>query len=170
MTATMKARPTTYNGFKMRSRLEAGFAAWLDSVGLSWMYEPECLAHPTLGQYLPDFLIADVYDLLGGRVRDVFVEVKPHPFMDDYSAAHAAAVRMQEVVADAYPAALFLLVVNHGDRPPSFASRFQVREDGRGTARLHEWALLGSNGGQPVLAPRLREMSPPWAGEWWKGV
>lgn len=55
MTAiTMKARPTTYSGIKMRSRLEALFAEELDQWGIGWTYEPECFAGPG-GQYLPDF-------------------------------------------------------------------------------------------------------------------
>jgi hypothetical protein len=34
-----KARPTTYKGVEMRSRLEAGFAMWLDERDLSWTYD-----------------------------------------------------------------------------------------------------------------------------------
>ena len=59
------ARPTTYNGIRMRSRLEASFAERLDAVGAPWQYEPQCFASPE-GQYLPDFLTGGAY-----------VEVKP---------------------------------------------------------------------------------------------
>ena len=64
MTAmTMKARPTTYSGIKMRSRLEALFAEELDRWGIGWTYEPECFAGPD-GQYLPDFkLDIGVFDI-----------------------------------------------------------------------------------------------------------
>lgn len=34
------ARPTTYNGIKMRSKLEADFAVILDKYDLKWEYEP----------------------------------------------------------------------------------------------------------------------------------
>jgi hypothetical protein len=50
------ARPTLYKGIRMRSRLEADFAAWLDREGEPWEYEPECFASPA-GQWLPDFRI-----------------------------------------------------------------------------------------------------------------
>jgi hypothetical protein len=65
----MKARPTLYKGVQMRSRLEAQFAACLDSTHSTWQYEPMCFASEA-GQYLPDFAV----DILGERI---YVEVKP---------------------------------------------------------------------------------------------
>lgn len=63
MTTTLRARPTTYKGVKMRSRLEAGYAQWLDRWDFTWEYEPECFASERW-QYLPDFLVRNV-NLLG---------------------------------------------------------------------------------------------------------
>lgn len=167
--AYFKARPTVYNGIKMRSRHEAGFAAWLDRVGFEWVYEPECIAHPTLGQYLPDFLLSDVLVLSQHRLMDVFIEVKPSPFMTPYQTAHDAAVRMQTIVNDAYPEAMFMLVVNRDDRDGGssvdFAADF-VPKDTRGTARLYQWVTISTG---TVLIPRIRDMPLPWQGEWWKG-
>lgn len=74
---TPTARPTVYNGIQMRSRLEARYAAWLDGVGATWEYEPQCFASGSR-QYLPDFLIRDVHVI--GRGRSVYVEVKPAMF------------------------------------------------------------------------------------------
>jgi hypothetical protein len=74
MATTMKARPTTYKGIKMRSRLEAGLAQWLDQWHFDWEYEPECFASPS-GQYLPDFLLRDVQ--IQGEARDLYIECKP---------------------------------------------------------------------------------------------
>lgn len=77
--ATFKARPTIYKGIQMRSRLEAGYAAWLDQWGFDWEYEPQAFASPQ-GQYLPDFLLKNVPEAnVAGRVSatDVYVEVKP---------------------------------------------------------------------------------------------
>lgn len=62
----IQARPTTYNGIQMRSRLEASFAAHLDNLGEPWTYEPRCFA-TARGQYLPDFIVRGV----------AYVEVKP---------------------------------------------------------------------------------------------
>lgn len=75
---SIPARPTTYKGERMRSRLEAGFAAWLDSERISWEYEPECFASEQ-GQYLPDFRLVDVpgdYGSNGDR-GPFYVEIKP---------------------------------------------------------------------------------------------
>lgn len=72
----IKARTTMYKGIKMRSRLEADFAAFLDRAGAEWEYEPICFAGPT-AQWLPDFR-AKVPD--GGWT---YFEVKPESLPDD---------------------------------------------------------------------------------------
>lgn len=70
----LAARPTTYKGTPMRSRLEARYAAWLDRIKVRWEYEPRCFADDTR-QYLPDFLLHDILILQGPR--RVYVDVKP---------------------------------------------------------------------------------------------
>jgi len=70
----LKARPTTYRGVRMRSRLEATFAQHCDAVGLAWEYEPECFADET-GQYLPDFKVSS--GITGDDYEYAYVEVKP---------------------------------------------------------------------------------------------
>lgn len=70
-----KARPTVYKGVAMRSRLEAGFAQWLDTRGVEWEYEP-CAFGSDAGQYLPDFRIKDI-PVRQGDPGDLYVEVKP---------------------------------------------------------------------------------------------
>lgn len=69
--STIKARPTTYKGIQMRSRLEAAYAAHCDAFRDAWTYEPQCFADEH-GQYLPDFLVSGEY-----------VEIKnPHADID----------------------------------------------------------------------------------------
>lgn len=70
------ARTTMYKGIKMRSRLEADFAGFLDRAGADWKYEPVCFAGPE-GQWLPDFRAT-----LPSGMRTYF-EVKPDSFPDD---------------------------------------------------------------------------------------
>lgn len=70
----LQARPTLYKGIQMRSRLEAGYAMWLDEMGFTWSYEPHCFASRS-GQYLPDFRLEDVQ--FGRRRWVVYVETKP---------------------------------------------------------------------------------------------
>lgn len=68
----------------MRSRMEAGFAAYLDSLpGVMWAYEPECFANEH-GQYLPDFRIdagLAIGTAVGGNggalILPTYVETKP---------------------------------------------------------------------------------------------
>jgi len=63
----IKARPTLYKGIKMRSRLEADYAANCDRSGESWDYEPACFASDA-GQWLPDFRVG---------ASKTLVELKP---------------------------------------------------------------------------------------------
>lgn len=72
MTTLYQARPTTYNGIQMRSRLEAAAAANLDREGVRWTYEPRCFASGST-QYLPDFEVSYPAEWAG------YLEVKPTP-------------------------------------------------------------------------------------------
>lgn len=110
------ARPTTYKGIQMRSRLEALYAQRLDTspqLGLqTWQYEPQCFASPD-GQYLPDFRL----EFSDGRVT--YVEVKP-PTAD----AEEALARMHIILASE-PAADLLVVVSNGGYPdPEWSFRW----------------------------------------------
>ena len=74
MTGSKGARsyPTSYNGSRFRSRLEARWAAFFDLIGWRWTYEP----FDTSG-YIPDFLIHGPASLL--------VEVGPCEFLSEFS-------------------------------------------------------------------------------------
>lgn len=52
----IKAIETRYAGVLFRSRLESRYAVFMDAVGISWTYEPERIALPGGGTYLPDFV------------------------------------------------------------------------------------------------------------------
>lgn len=71
---TIRARPTLYRGIRMRSRLEADYAAHLDANGEKWTYEPECFASAE-GQWLPDFETDGKFNVL--------TEVKPANALPD---------------------------------------------------------------------------------------
>jgi len=75
MPTTWRARPTTYRGIPMRSRLEARFAALLDDAGAQWQYEPNAFGGRA-GQYLPDFLIHALFDA-EPLPFPIYIEVKP---------------------------------------------------------------------------------------------
>lgn len=69
--AVRTGRATVYRGITMRSRLEAGFAQWLDNHDWRWTYDPRTYASP-LGQYLPDFEVWSDRD-----PEHIFIEVRP---------------------------------------------------------------------------------------------
>lgn len=69
MSTYIAARPTTYRGIKMRSRLEARVASELDTNDYTWTYEPRAYAGVG-GQYLPDFELT-------GAPFPLFMEVRP---------------------------------------------------------------------------------------------
>lgn len=70
MSDRIPARPTVYNGIRMRSRLEAAFAATLDRTPFSWSYEPQAFGARGRRQYLPDFRVEM-------KTGVVWIEVKP---------------------------------------------------------------------------------------------
>jgi hypothetical protein len=62
MTVTaMNAIETTYAGCRFRSRLEARWAVFFDTLGIAWEYEPQgYLVGPEQLPYLPDFWLPDI--------------------------------------------------------------------------------------------------------------
>jgi hypothetical protein len=91
------ARPTTYRGIEMRSRLEAGCAQILDnSFGPgTWDYEPRAYADET-GQYLPDFYVAPYF----------FWEVRP-PSISVQEAV--AALKRMHIIRSSEPHAILFV-------------------------------------------------------------
>src|SRR5438067_1192639 len=61
---------TIYNGYRFRSRLEARWAVFFDTLGINYEYEKEGYDLDGRGTwYLPDFWI---------EAWDMFVEIKPN--------------------------------------------------------------------------------------------
>src|SRR5688572_1629249 len=99
--ADFTPRPTVYRGVKMRSRLEAGYAQWLDSWGCKWEYEP-CAFGSEAGQYLPDFRLPELRVSWDDAPLVAYVEVKP---------THAQAmadslINQMRVILDSEPGSL----------------------------------------------------------------
>ncbi len=65
---TLKAIETNYAGCRFRSRLEARWAVFFDSISTPWFYEPQgYTVGPDATPYLPDFWLPEF---------DLWVEVK----------------------------------------------------------------------------------------------
>jgi hypothetical protein len=54
----IRAIETHYNGYRFRSRLEARWAVFLDTLGVDWEYEKEGYDLGEAGRYLPDFWLS----------------------------------------------------------------------------------------------------------------
>ena len=70
MTA-IKAIETQYKGYRFRSRTEARWAVFFDSIGIDWEYEKEGYDLGVAGWYLPDFWLPQT---------GMWAEVKGRPF------------------------------------------------------------------------------------------
>jgi len=57
----LKPIETQYNGYKFRSRLEARWAVFFDTVGINYEYEKEGFDLGEAGWYLPDFWLPDLH-------------------------------------------------------------------------------------------------------------
>jgi hypothetical protein len=51
---------TRYGDHRFRSRLEARWAVFLDTLGVRWEYEPEGFDLGEHGKYLPDFFLPNL--------------------------------------------------------------------------------------------------------------
>jgi hypothetical protein len=135
MSQTIKARPTVYEGIKMRSRLEAAFAQWLDANNpVGWEYEPSAYGSVS-GQYLPDFVVPGTYP------NYQFFEVKPN--IDD-GVFDDALSRMHIILASQPNADLF--VVSSNDYSSFFTARACTTKKGCGQCERGRsgalWTLL----------------------------
>lgn len=75
----LKAIPTRYKQYLFRSRLEAQWAVFLDTVGWRWTYESEGFDFGCGDLYLPDFeLQLDADATVISEAFRVWVEVKPN--------------------------------------------------------------------------------------------
>lgn len=69
----IKAIETVYNGYRFRSRLEARWAVFFDTLGIKYEYELEGFDLGSAGWYLPDFWLPQV---------KMWAEVKPFEFSE----------------------------------------------------------------------------------------
>ena len=53
----IKPIETVYNGYRFRSRSEARWAVFFDTLGIEYIYEPEGFTFPDGTNYLPDFYL-----------------------------------------------------------------------------------------------------------------
>ena len=161
MAPTLKARPTTYKGIEMRSRLEAGFAQWLDEWGCDWEYEPRAFASER-GQYLPDFKVSNV--LVGYRRADLYIEVKPN-LANDLDAWTDARLSEADVIHESEPEAIFVVAVKDVGRQVDYATAFVATPANLGNLWVACWSHSG-DGNLGLVIP-VSANSGPWPDGYW---
>jgi hypothetical protein len=82
MTSMVKAIDTNYNGHRFRSRLEARWAVFFDSLGIKYRYELEGFDLDGV-YYLPDFWLPHSVPDSAAMGWGLWVEIKPHQVSDD---------------------------------------------------------------------------------------
>lgn len=172
-----KARPTVYKGVKMRSRLEAGFAAWLDDRRFEWAYEPGAFAGER-GQYLPDFRIESLRCSWLEEPATAYVEVKPKAWpywdeRDDADQEHEALMRRMAIIWESEPAAVLLLAQPRGTDGTNEVGVLDIRWSPSNTDP-YPWPVeailvMTSNDRQLGLAISVRPPQGPWPDGYWKG-
>lgn len=73
----MRPIQTSYRGYRFRSRLEARWAIFFDSLKIKWEYEPQGFHLSNGEMYLPDFFLPGFETEKG-----MYVEVKPDRLID----------------------------------------------------------------------------------------
>jgi hypothetical protein len=172
---TLKARPTVYDGIRMRSRLEAGYAAWLDQNGLEWEYEPCAFAGDGRPPYLPDFRLRDVPVLGRAKPATVYVEVKPPywfwaPQFDHLDNPVRWLAERMSTIYRSEPDALVIyevLGVEDAGRAPHVTVIGLDPEHPRRLGTSAAWSV--GPAGEVGLARPLSRNDCPCPPGWWKG-
>ena len=132
----IKAIETVYNGYRMRSRLEARWAIAFDVMGIKWAYELEGFELSNGVRYLPDFWFPEV---------KCWAEVKPGTFTTEEK-------ERCQLLADSTGKPVILLDGMPEDRPYNHRGP-------NGAGGYWAWSLCL---GQAVGCPAMPLMLPPW--------
>lgn len=175
-----KARPTTYNGVPMRSRLEAGFAQWLDEWNFKWAYEPRAFANAS-GQYLPDFRLDEVSMQWRSEPATLYVEIKPESWYKEkepgFEETYLQMTRSMKVIWDSEPDAELALIVPGMNCGFSAAVELlyldrEISEDPEhpdAWGQFAVWVPVGASRSELGLSfPPIRLERGPWPLEFWR--
>lgn len=125
----IKPIETKYKGYRFRSRLEARWAVFFDTMGIEWKYETDGFDIDG-GWYLPDFFLP--YKA-GGPSWGYWVEIKPTSLDQDQAAlldglARITGHRSFAICGDPWPQSYQVSMFEHyhGDQP----NKFPLHENG----------------------------------------
>lgn len=106
----MEPIETEWKGYRFRSRLEARWAVFFESLDLEWRYEPEGFQLEDGTHYLPDFRVQTPYDFT------FWYEVKPNTVDEDSKFDRFSS----EISENEFPAAVKKFAVLLSGDPRSF--------------------------------------------------
>lgn len=162
--AVIKARPTIYKGVQMRSRLEAGFAQWLDYWNMDWEYEPQCFGSER-GQYLPDFLVRGVRFANTENVAfSLYIETKPDGWPFDEGDDTLDLLDRMSVIYDSVGRVTLALV-----QPGPSITMAWAGPNGASNPTMMSWLPVLRSDGTATMALIVpaADHETPWSGEWW---
>lgn len=181
----LPARETVYKGTKMRSRLEAGFARWLDSwPHLTWKYEPQAFAGAK-GQYLPDFVADGFRVTWADGPQRIYFECKPSIFgwrsqWDEVSGdrdeeergarEEDALWRRMAIIWESDPGALLVLAKQRPGGWADFHMAWEYYTDGDVHVEPVELIPGCWTGTVPAFCTTADPAVPPWPHGYWNGV
>lgn len=109
----IKAIETRYDGHKFRSRIEARWAVFFNSMDIQYLYEPEGFELPSGDRYLPDFYLPGV-GMRSTADTGVWIEVKSHIENDHSWSGEPFDTLTKFSQAKGQPIALFVGEVGNG--------------------------------------------------------
>lgn len=122
----LKAIETVYHGYRFRSRLEARWAVFFNTLGWRWEYEKEGFEFEDGTRYLPDFWLPDI---------EAWVEVKGEITIGDLK-------KVEHLVLEGgHP----LIIVSDFDWEPPFSQSIWL-----GVRNLPESSYLGRRMDKPA--------------------
>lgn len=123
----IKAIETRYKGFRFRSRLEARYAVFFDSLGIKWDYEPEGFHLSNGVMYLPDFYLPeyDAWIEIKGKKAD---ESELDKCSDFFNLIDGQS-EMHDLLALGVPEITWDVVKRISDRAKEYGYDFEERAD-----------------------------------------
>lgn len=133
----VKIKPieTRYKGHRFRSRLEARWAVFLDSLGVVWQYEPQGFDLGDGLTYLPDFYLPDFRSYANETNPGWFLEIKP---MIEPTDVEKEKARRLSVGVGQWPSCVVIVCGDPFDNHSIWFDQGDIWKE----RDLHKWPLL----------------------------
>ncbi len=158
----MQAIETRYKGYRFRSRLEARWAVFFDTLGIKYQYEPEGFMLPDGTRYLPDFYLpesgtwVEVKGVMSEndahKMRKILAKDSPLPWFNDSANSIDHMHEFEEATGNNgsqfFPGLLILGDIPHVENGGIVFNRI-IRQ--YGTSLISSYSMFGEDGRQLVI-------------------